>query len=122
MADKAWKRRERAVAESLGGRRIPVTGVDRHGADVETGAFSVQVKHGRNRPGYLADWLNGICGVAADKGKTGIVVWSSPRERQGDAIVLMRLRDFVDLHGPVTSPSCDGCVKIVAAREESPDA
>jgi len=102
MADKAWKAVERRVAECLGGRRIPVTGVDRHGADVETPTLAVQVKYGRNRPSYLADWLDGICGVASGKGKTGLVVWSSRRERQGDAIVLMRLRDFVAWHGPVT--------------------
>lgn len=97
-----WKARERKAAKLLGGVRKPVSGRDKHEADVETPMLCIQAKHGRNRPGYLADWLNGICGVASDKGKTGIVVWSSPRERQGDAIVLMRLRDFVALHGPVT--------------------
>jgi hypothetical protein len=94
-----WKARERDLADRMGGRRIPVTGIDRHGADVVTPMFHIQSKHGRSRPGYLRDWLSGICGTAKDAGKIGIVVWSAMREDGDDAIVLMRLRDFQDLHG-----------------------
>lgn len=99
MHKSTWKRRESMVAARLNGRRIPVTGLDRHGADVVTPLAHVQQKHGRKRPGYLKDWLDGICGTASDHGKIGIVVWSAMREDAGDAIVLMRLRDFQDLHG-----------------------
>ena len=101
MARNTWKARERGLAKRLGGRRIPVTGIDRHGADVETPLLCVQSKHGRNRPSYLADWLNGICGTAADKGKVGIVVWSAKGEDTDDAIVLLRLSDFENLHGRI---------------------
>lgn len=101
MNRRTWKKRESAVAERLGGRRIPVTGLDRHGADVVTPLFHVQCKHGRNRPGYLREWLDGICGTAGDAGKIGMVVWSTLREDQGDAIVLMKLSDVEALHGRV---------------------
>lgn len=101
VSDKTWKKRERATAEVLGGKRIPVTGQDRHGADVVTELLHVQVKHGRNRPSYLREWLDGICGTASDAGKTGMVVWSIGHEKQADAIVLMRLSDFEALHGKV---------------------
>lgn len=101
MNRSTWKQRERNVAERLGGRRIPVTGIDRHGADVVTPLFYVQIKHGRNRPGYLREWVDGICGTAGDAGKVGLVVWSAMREDQGDALVLMRLSDFEALHGRV---------------------
>lgn len=103
MADKTWKRRERGIAARLGGRRIPVTGIDRHGADVETPLLCVQSKHGRRRPSYLAEWLDGIRATAGDRGKTGIVVWSVARERTPDALVLMRLSDFEALHGAIAS-------------------
>lgn len=100
VADKTWKKRERAVAKRLNGNRIPVTG-ERAGADCETPLLCVQVKHGRRRPAFLADWLSGIRGNAHPKGKVGIVVWSAQREKQGDAIVLLTLADFESLHGRV---------------------
>ena len=90
---------ERKCAKALGGRRIPVTGIDRHGADVVTEVFAVQVKTGRDRPGYLREWLDGICGTAGER--TGIVVWQATREPLRDAVVLMRFSDFVALHGSV---------------------
>jgi hypothetical protein len=93
-----WKRRERDVAKALNGQRIPVTGVDRHGADVTTPLFAVQVKHGRRRPKHLRDWLEGICSTAKAE-QVGIVIWADNQERLDDAVVLMRMKDFRDLHG-----------------------
>jgi hypothetical protein len=98
MADRTWKARERMTAKLLGGQRIPCTG-ERHGADIETPLLCIQQKHGRRRPAFLADWLEGICANAKPKGKVGLVVWSSNREPQGDAIVILRLSDFQQLHG-----------------------
>jgi hypothetical protein len=88
------------VAKALGGQRIPVTGIDRHGADVQHPLFAVQVKHGRRRPKHLREWLDGICGTAA-KEQVGIVVWADNAERLSDAVVLMRFSDFQALHGSV---------------------
>ena len=96
-----WKRRERDVAKALHGKRIPVTG-ERAAADVLTPLFCVQVKHGRRRPSYLADWLAGICSHVKD-GQVGIVVWCDNREPLREAVVLLRMRDFQDLHG---APTC----------------
>jgi hypothetical protein len=93
-----WKRRERDVAKAIGGQRVPVTGLDRHGADVQHPLFAVQVKHGRRRPQHLRDWLDGICGTARAE-QVGIVIWSDNNERLDDAVVLMKMRDFVALHG-----------------------
>lgn len=95
MPDKTWKRREREVATMLLGQRIPVTG-ERHGSDVQTSEFSVQVKHGRNQPGYLREWLDGIRAVTP-MGKTGIVVWTTPHEPTRDAVVVMRFADLVQI-------------------------
>lgn len=101
MNRSTWKARERDTARRLGGVRKPVSGRTAHEADVETPLLCVQHKHGRNRPSYLQDWLSGICGVAKDYGKTGIVVWSAMREDGDDAVVMMRLSDFEQLHGRI---------------------
>ena len=95
-----WKRRERDVAKRLKGKRIPVTG-ERAGADCESALLCVQVKHGRRRPAFLRDWLDGIRGTATAKGKVGIVVWADNGERTSEAIVLLSLADFEALHGRV---------------------
>ena len=101
MADKSWKRFERAVAKAVGGRRIPVTGLDRAGADVDGGPFLFQVKLGRRLPSYLRGWLDGIASSAERVNKTGIVVWRAPHDRVDDSLVIMKLRDWTAWHGDV---------------------
>ena len=99
MSDKAWKRFERAVAKRVGGRRVPVTGLGRDEADVVTSSFHFQVKLGRRFPAYLREWLRGITETAERAGRTGCVVWKTPGGRDDDALVVMRLADFVAWHG-----------------------
>ena len=99
MPDKAWKRFERAVAKRTGGKRIPVTGLGRDEADVISDSFHFQVKLGRRFPAYLRGWLDGIAETAEREGATGAVVWRQPGERDDDAIIFMRLRDWCDWHG-----------------------
>lgn len=96
MHRSTWKRFEARVAKRLGTKRIPVTG-ERHGADLETPLLSVQVKLGRRRPSYLAEWLDGIRQTAQIKCKIGLVVWCANRERTGEGLVVMRLEDFEEL-------------------------
>jgi hypothetical protein len=119
-----WKARERGVAKRLGGRRIPVTGIDRDGADVETPLLCVQAKHGRRRPGYLKGWLDGIRATASARGKVGVVVWSLKHERGDEAVVLLALRDFEALHGSIGPAAAvsDGAVLESARTKEGHDA
>jgi hypothetical protein len=101
MADKAWKGFERRVATRMGGRRRPVTGIDRGDGDAFTELFEVQCKLRRGQPSYLRDWLSGIVSSATPRGRIGVVVWKEPgRGREDDdALVVLRLRDWIDLHG-----------------------
>ena len=99
MPEKSWKRFERIVAEKVGGRRIPVTGLDRDGADVIAAPFHYQCKLRKNLPDYLKKWLAGITATAAQSGSTGIVVWRAPGTLNDDALVILRLADWVDWHG-----------------------
>ena len=94
-----WKALERRIAADLGGRRIPVTGLDRHGADVETAMFCVQVKLRKSLPAWLWGWLNGICATAAASHRVGILVLKKPRQLDDEALVVLRWKDWVDLHG-----------------------
>jgi hypothetical protein len=94
-----WKNAERRVAADLGGQRVPVTGLDRDGADVRTPLFSVQVKLRKELPGWLWDWLGGIRSDAKPSGRVGVMVLKKPRQRDADGLVVMSYSDFVDLHG-----------------------
>lgn len=99
-ARNTWKARERRIAADLGGQRIPVTGMDRDGADVVTPLFHVQAKLRRSLPSWLWRWLNGIVSTTpADK--VGILVLMTPGQEQKDALVVLRYSDFVDLHGSI---------------------
>ena len=97
--DKGWKKFERVVAARVGGKRIPVTGLDRAGADVVAGKFFYQAKLRRGLPSYLHEWVDGIAETAKRKGAIGIVIWKQPGERVDDSIVLMKLTDWQKLHG-----------------------
>lgn len=102
-----WKAFERRVAADLGGRRIPVTGIDRDGADVETPVFDVQVKLRKSLPVWLWGWLGGICQTAKGSGRIGVLVLRRPRQDDSAGLVVMRYCDFVDLHG---KPEAAGAV------------
>ena len=96
-----WKGFERRTAEAVNGKRRPVTGLDRNDGDVYTPMFEIQCKCRRGQPSYLDEWLSGICATAKARGKIGVVIWKTPGQGKpdGDALVIMRFRDFVDLHG-----------------------
>ena len=86
------------IAEGMGGRRIPVTG-ERDGADVGGGPFCYQAKLRRGVPSYLRDWLRGTVAAGERSGATGVVIWKAPNARDDEAVVVLRLRDWQDLHG-----------------------
>ena len=98
MSDFAWKAYERRLAHRLGGRRIPCTG-EKDGVDVDAGPFCYQAKLRRGVPSYLRSWLSGIVEAGARKGSIGIVIWKAPNARDDDSVVLLRLKDWEDLHG-----------------------
>lgn len=100
-ARETWKNAERRVAADLGGRRIPVTGVDRDGADVITPMFYVQVKLRKALPAWLWAWLSGIRTDAHESGKVGVLILKKPRQADVDGLVVMSYGDFVDLHGKI---------------------
>lgn len=94
-----WKAYELRVSKDLGGRRIPVTGIDRDGADVVTELFHIQVKLRKALPAWLWRWLDGIVGTARQERKIGILILRKPRMEDADALVVLKYSDWIDLHG-----------------------
>lgn len=101
MADKSWKAFERRQCRDMGTERIPVTG-DRDGADGATAMFCFQFKLRRTLPVWLWEWLDGIVAHAELRGKVGVLVLKRPRQRDADALVVLRWKDWLDLHGKAT--------------------
>lgn len=95
----SWKSCERRMARDMGTERIPVTGIDRDGADFETALFCFQQKVRQMLPVWLWRWLTGICATAERKDKIGVLVLKVPGMRDADAIVMLKWRDWVALHG-----------------------
>lgn len=100
-ARNTWKSEERRIADDLGGKRIPVTGIDRDGADVVTPLFLVQSKLRASLPTWLWAWLWPISAHAAESGRIGILVLRKPKMRNQDSLVVLRYSDFLALHGVV---------------------
>ena len=96
-----WKSAERRCAVDLNGKRIPVTGIDRDGADVVTPLFHAQIKLRKALPVWLWAWLGGIRGDAQPHGKIGILILKKPRQADVDGLVVLSYGDFVDLVGKV---------------------
>ena len=99
MTDKRWKRVERKFAGDMGVGRIPVTGVDRDGADFEDGIACYQSKSRASIPGWLWGWLQGITGTGKRKNKAGVLVLHRPGQRRSEAIVVTTWANWCDLHG-----------------------
>lgn len=99
---KGWKDFERDVADAVGGRRRPVTGIDRADGDVFTSRMELQVKRRFNQAParYLLEWLDGIRVTAASRAKVGAVVWKRPGVGAvGESLVVLTLEDFLRLVG-----------------------
>lgn len=95
MADTAWKAAERAHAADLGVRRIPVTGIDRDGADFADATCCYQLKVRRALPTWLFRWLTGIVATAGASGRLGILVLNRPRRPRAEALVVLRWADWL---------------------------
>lgn len=96
-----WKHTERRVAQIIGGQRTSKTGLGSQTPDVESGSYSVEVKHRANVPA----WLSGALEQSqrnATPGKLPLVVIHEAGARHDDDMVLLRLSDFVEWFGEVT--------------------
>ena len=72
-------------------------------------------------PDYLRDWLRGITEAGERKGAVGVLVWKEPGARIDDAVVVLRLRDWQDLHGRAGAQGDRVIGSRLAAKTNAPD-
>jgi len=96
-----WKHQERRIATLLGGQRVPVTGRARGDApDIEHGMLSIEVKARARLPALLTKAMSQA--VAAVRGdQIPFVVLHQWGDPWADDMVVLRMSDWLDLHGPV---------------------
>lgn len=99
MSDKAWKAYERRVSRDHGCERQPVTGERGAGDSTPHPLFELQMKLRKAIPKCIREWSDSICETATKSGKVGVVIVKEPRKRDEDALVIVRYRDWLDLHG-----------------------
>lgn len=104
MPDKTWKAFERRMSRDMGTERIAVTG-ERDGADAAAGLFVFQFKLRKVIPEFLFRWLGGIVATGERQGKVGVLVLKTPRMRDDESVVMVRWRDWVELHGAMRMPA-----------------
>ena len=94
---KDWKACERRIAQLLGGQRVPVSGRARGDApDVAHERFSIEVKSRKTLPAWLLGALAQARAATKD-GRVPVAVLHRDRQQYRDALVVMRLADFVEL-------------------------
>jgi len=100
VTNPAWKRTERAIAATLGGQRIPVTGRQRGDApDIMHDRLSIEVKHRQSVPA----WLTGAMAQAiasARNGQTPVVIIHRHGGRHADDLAVLRLADLAATINP----------------------
>ncbi len=94
-----WKAAERAIAARLGGRRVPVSGRQRGDApDVEHEWLSIEIKHRKTLPAWLADAMD-----QAEKSAKGeqlpVAILHEKQQDYDDSYVVIRLSEFVRWFG-----------------------
>ncbi len=102
MKRATWKQHERWWAMALGGRRVPVTGRSRGDTpDVEHPLYAIEVKAGKVLSPRLQLGVKQAVAAANGTGKTPLLCIShhAPGRRDVEHYVLLRLRDWQDLHG-----------------------
>lgn len=98
MTDKLWKATERHIAKLLGGERIPVNSTSGVECDISTPLLSVEVKERKTLPESLKSWMK-QAEVNCEPNKIATVVLHEKGKEHSKDLVIMRLKDFCDLHG-----------------------
>ena len=107
--EKLWKRAERRICELLGGTRRGPTGRD--DSDCYHEWLAVEVKAMEFVPRYIHKWME-QSEANAEEGKLPLVVWHKKGARYDDALVFVRLSDFIEWFGDGGLPFTDepeGC-------------
>lgn len=102
MPESPWKRTERMVAKWLGGKRVPVSGRQEAGVDIDNPWLAIEVKHRKKLPEWMRKAMAQAVAAAAMPRhwhKLPVVVLHDEGEPHGDNWVCMRMADFVGWFG-----------------------
>jgi hypothetical protein len=95
-----WKAAERELAERIGGRRVPVSGRGRGDVpDVSHPWMSVEAKSWSRMPERVVDALRQAEAANTDGSKLPVALIHGNGERYDNALVVLRLSDFMDWFG-----------------------
>lgn len=93
-----WKAVERAIAQRLGGQRVPITGRQRGSApDVAHEEFGIEVKHRKALPSWLLDAMDQAVACSGDGAKLPVVVLHQAGQRHDNDLIVLRLKDFEEI-------------------------
>lgn len=98
---KQWKEAERQVARRVGGARVSNHALGLRTPDVESSWLSVEVKHRKRLPVLITSAL-AQAQRNATAGKLAIAVLHEEGQRYDDAVVVVRLGDWVEWFGVLT--------------------
>lgn len=104
MSHPGWKKFERRVSRDHGCERQPVTGERDAGDSTPHPVFSFQMKLRKAIPKCIRQWSDGICATAQREGKVGVLIVKEPGLHDVNALVILRYRDWLDLHGSPEAP------------------
>ena len=94
---KRGKRNERALAKLLGGQRVGLLGKE----DISMSLFSAEVKVMQEFPKRIAKDMSQARGNAP-QGKIPILIWHEIHQKRENDLVIVGLKDWIDLHGEVS--------------------
>lgn len=101
-----WKRRERQVAAALGGVRVHL-GEHWNEVDVRHPLLAIEVKSRKVLPKWALDCLAQARAARSAGTKPGVVVMIGGGMRIADGLVVLTVRDFQDLFGPIQKGADD---------------
>ena len=95
---KPWKNAEKGIARAMGGERVSNRFMGLDVTDVVCGIFACEVKERKVVPAWLLQAM-AQSERNARNGRVPIVALHRLGDRYNDALIVMRLSDFTDLHG-----------------------
>lgn len=107
MANRTWKIAEQSIAGMMGGRRVSNTALGLRSADVETDAYSVEIKTRKAMPAWLMDAVNQAHRNCVGD-RLALVVLHTVGQRRVNDLVVLRLGEFIEQFGdPEPVPFAD---------------